>query len=119
MDRLAETWMDKAVAMPLVRFGVPISLMGLLLKGGIHWSMAMNALIAALAIGLWMLGLQRLPREAKQLIAQPCRSVVRWAIPPISASLSPSLCCRVRPCRSASATTSAPPFWPGAWAPSG
>jgi len=51
--------------MPLVRFGVPISLMGLLLKGGIHWSMAMNALIAALAIGLWMLGLQRLPREAK------------------------------------------------------
>ena len=55
----------RPVAMPLVRFGVPISLMGLLLKGGIHWSMAMNALIAALAIGLWMLGLQRLPREAK------------------------------------------------------
>ena len=55
----------KPVAIPLVRFGVPISLMGLLLKGGIHWSMAMNALIAALAIGLWMLGLQRLPREAK------------------------------------------------------
>ena len=55
----------RPVAMPLVRFGVPISLMGLLLKGGIHWSMAMNALIAALAIGLWMLGLQRLPLEAK------------------------------------------------------
>ena len=55
----------RPVAMPLVRFGEPISLMGLLLKGGIHWSMAMNALIAALAIGLWMLGLQRLPREAK------------------------------------------------------
>lgn len=55
----------RPVAMPLVRFGVPISLMGLLLKGGIHWSIAMNALIAALAIGLWMLGLQRLPREAK------------------------------------------------------
>jgi len=55
----------RPVAMPLVRFGVPISLMGLLLKGGIHWSMAMNALIAALAIGLWMLGLQRLPHEAK------------------------------------------------------
>ncbi|EAU74006.1 AEC family transporter [Synechococcus sp. RS9916] len=55
----------RPVAMPLVRFGVPISLMGLLLKGGIHWSMAMNALIAALAIGLWMLGLQGLPSEAK------------------------------------------------------
>ena len=55
----------RPVAMPLVRFGVPISLMGLLLKGGIHWSMAMNALIAALAIGLWMLGVQRLPREAR------------------------------------------------------
>ena len=55
----------RPVAMPLVRFGVPISLMGLLLKGGIHWSMAMNALIAALAIGLWMLGLQGLPSETK------------------------------------------------------
>ena len=55
----------RPVAMPLVRFGVPISLMGLLLKGGIHWSMATNALIAALAIGLWMLGLQGLPSEAK------------------------------------------------------
>lgn len=57
----------RPVAMPLVRFGVPISLMGLLLKGGIHWSMAMNALIAAMAIGLWMLGLQLLPSQAKQV----------------------------------------------------
>lgn len=55
----------RPLAMPLVRFGVPISLMGLLLKGGIHWSMAMNALIAAVAIGLWMLGLQLLPSQAK------------------------------------------------------
>lgn len=55
----------RPLAMPLVRFGVPISLMGLLLKGGIHWSMAMNALIAAVAIGLWMLGLQLLPGQAK------------------------------------------------------
>ena len=55
----------RPVAMPVVHFGVPISLMGLLLKGGIHWSMATNVLIAALAIGLWMLGLQRLPSDAK------------------------------------------------------
>lgn len=61
---LKPAW-TRPLAMPLVRFGVPISLMGLLLKGGIHWTMATHALIAAMAIALWMLGLQLLPNQAK------------------------------------------------------
>ena len=35
--------------------------MGLLLKGGIHWDLAITAVIAATAIALWMLIMQALP----------------------------------------------------------
>ena len=44
-----------------MRFGVPLSVMGLLLKGGLNWSLATIALTAALAISTWMLVLQGLP----------------------------------------------------------
>ena len=109
----------RPVAMPLVRFGVPISLMGLLLKGGIHWSMAMNALIAALAIGLWMLGLQRLPREAKPVdspalqIGCAVGNTAYFGIP-VALALLPSQALPISIGYDLGAT-----FWPGAWAPSG
>ena len=43
------------VAQPLVRFGVPISVMGLLLRGGITSDMVVAAVIAAVAISLTLL----------------------------------------------------------------
>ena len=39
------------LAVPLVRFGVPISVMGLLLKGGLSSEMLEAAALAVLAIG--------------------------------------------------------------------
>ena len=46
-----------------MRFGVPLSVTGLLLKGGIHWDLAITALIAATAIAIWMLVIQCLPNR--------------------------------------------------------
>ena len=42
----------RPLATPLVRYGVPVSVMGLLLKGGLSWNLAGMALTAALAIAL-------------------------------------------------------------------
>ena len=60
IGRLRPGW-TQPLAIPLVRFGVPVSVMGLLLKGGLNWSLAAIALTAALAISTWMLVLQGLP----------------------------------------------------------
>jgi len=49
------------LASPLVRFGVPISVMGLLLKGGLSGDMLRAAGLAWLAMGLVLLGASRLP----------------------------------------------------------
>ena len=48
-------------AAPLVRFGVPISVMGLLLKGGLSGDMLQAAGLAVLAMGLVLLGAARVP----------------------------------------------------------
>ena len=49
------------LASPLVRFGVPISVMGLLLKGGLSGDMLQAAGLAVLAMGLVLLGAARVP----------------------------------------------------------
>ena len=49
------------LAMPLVRFGVPISVMGLLLRGGLGGEMVVAAALAVLAIAVVLLLAQRLP----------------------------------------------------------
>ena len=61
IGRIKPHW-TRPLATPLVRFGVPMSVMGLLLKGGLSWNLAGIALTAALAIGLWMLVMQLLPK---------------------------------------------------------
>ena len=69
LGRIKPHW-TRPLASPLVRFGVPMSVMGFLLKGGVTWNLAGIALTAALAIGLWMLGMQLLPK----LYLDPCSS---------------------------------------------
>ena len=49
------------LASPLVRFGVPISVMGLLLKGGLSSDMLQAAGLAVLAMGLVLVGASRVP----------------------------------------------------------
>ena len=53
------------LASPLVRFGVPISVMGLLLKGGLSGAMLQAAGLAVLAMGLVLVGAARLPGLAQ------------------------------------------------------
>ena len=53
------------LAAPLVRFGVPISVMGLLLKGGLSGDMLQAAGLAVFAMGLVLLGAARLPGLAE------------------------------------------------------
>ncbi len=54
LGRFKPGWI-KPLATPLVRYGVPISLMGLLLKGGLHSSLVSTAAIAAAAIMVMLL----------------------------------------------------------------
>ena len=53
------------LAAPLVRFGVPVSVMGLLLKGGLSSDMLQAAGLAVLAMGLVLVGGSRLPGLAE------------------------------------------------------
>ena len=53
--------LSSCLASPLVRFGVPISVMGLLLKGGLSGEMLQAAGFAVLAMGLVLVGASRLP----------------------------------------------------------
>jgi predicted permease len=46
-----------------------MSVMGLLLKGGLSWDLAGIALTAALAIGLWMLLMQMTPRPWQRVVS--------------------------------------------------
>ena len=54
LGRFKPGWI-KPLATPLVRYGVPISLMGLLLKGGLNSSLVSTAAIAAAAIMVMLL----------------------------------------------------------------
>ena len=56
--------LSSRLASPLVRFGVPISVMGLLLKGGLSGDMVQAAGVAVLAMGLVLVGGARLPGMA-------------------------------------------------------
>ena len=61
--------LSSRLASPLVRFGVPISVMGLLLKGGLSGEMLQAAGFAVLAMGLVLVGASRLPGLA--VLASP------------------------------------------------
>ena len=61
--------LSSRLASPLVRFGVPISVMGLLLKGGLSSEMLQAAGFAVLAMGLVLVGASRLPGLA--VLASP------------------------------------------------
>ena len=61
--------LSSRLASPLVRFGVPISVMGLLLKGGLSGEMVQAAGFAVLAMGLVLVGASRLPGLA--VLASP------------------------------------------------
>jgi len=54
---LAQRWPDLAgvLAPPLVRWGVPFSLMGLLLRSGLRWRVLEMGLLAVAAVGLGLL----------------------------------------------------------------
>ena len=67
IGRLRPAW-TRPLATPLVRFGVPVSVMGLLLKGGIHSDLAFIALFAASAIAAWMLMIQLVPRQIRLVV---------------------------------------------------
>ena len=59
------TTLSTRLAAPLVRFGVPISVMGLLLKGGLNADMWQASGLAVLAMGLVLVGAARLPGLAE------------------------------------------------------
>ncbi|OUW68969.1 MAG: malate transporter, partial [Synechococcus sp. TMED205] len=59
------------LALPLVRFGVPLSVMGLLLKGGLSGQMLQAALLAAAAIGVMLVVGARVP-PLRRLLPGPC-----------------------------------------------
>ena len=56
--------------MAVINFGVPISVMGLLLQAGLDWSLLEAAFLAVLAIGVMILLLRTIPK-VKQLMSRP------------------------------------------------
>ncbi len=48
--------------MALINFGIPISVMGLLLQAGLDWSLLEAAFLAVLAIGVMILLLRTIPK---------------------------------------------------------
>ena len=103
------------LAVPLVRFGVPISVMGLLLKGGLSGDMLQAAGLAVFAMGLVLLGAARLPGLA-ELASPTLRLGSCTGNTAYFGFLSPWLSFPMRLCPSALATTSGRLCWSGAWA---
>ncbi len=62
------------LALPLVRFGVPLSVMGLLLKGGLSGQVLQAAVLAAAAIALVLVVSTRVP-PVRRLLPGPCSSL--------------------------------------------
>ena len=102
-----------------MRFGVPVSLMGLLLHGGLNSSLLGMALVAVTAIAV-MLTLLRLATPFSAALSHPDLQlgscIGNTAYFGIPAALA---CFRLKPYPSALATTSAPRCWPGDLALSG
>ncbi len=53
MDYLKKI-LSKKISRPLINFGIPVSLMGILLKSGLEWPLIQSAVIALVAISLLM-----------------------------------------------------------------
>ena len=68
LGRFKPGWV-KPLATPLVRYGVPVSLMGLLLKGGLNGSLLGIAAMAAAAIMVMLLALKSWRRGGDQLLS--------------------------------------------------
>ena len=68
IGRIKPHW-TRPLATPLVRYGVPMSVMGFLLKGGLSWNLAGIALTAALAVAAWMLVMQLLPPPLQTVVS--------------------------------------------------
>lgn len=68
LGRFKPEWVGP-LATPLVRFGVPISLMGLLLKGGLNQSLLQMAALAAVAILLMLFALRAWGKRFDQLLS--------------------------------------------------
>ncbi|MDP6834062.1 MAG: permease, partial [Prochlorococcaceae cyanobacterium ETNP1_MAG_9] len=62
--------MSSRIVMAVINFGVPISVMGLLLQAGLDWSLLEAAFLAVLAIGVMILLLRTIPK-VKQLMSRP------------------------------------------------
>jgi hypothetical protein len=62
--------LSSRIVMAVINFGVPISVMGLLLQAGLDWSLLEAAFLAVLAIGVMILLLRTIPK-VKQLMSRP------------------------------------------------
>ena len=59
--------LSEAIAIPLIKYGIPLSVMGLLLKEGIDLALIKTAIIAFLSIGLLMILINFLPIFKRRL----------------------------------------------------
>ena len=62
--------LSSRIVMTLINFGIPISVMGLLLQAGLDWSLLEAAFLAVLAIGVMIFLLRTIPK-VKQLMSRP------------------------------------------------
>ena len=62
--------MSSWIVIPLINFGIPISVTGLLLKAGLDWRLLEAAFLAVFAIGVVIILLRTIPK-LKQLISTP------------------------------------------------
>ncbi len=88
---LARRWPDLAalLAPPLVRWGVPFSLMGLLLRSGLHWRVLEMGLLAVTAVGLGLLVVQRWFSSPAERMGAVVGNTAYFGIPAALALLPP------------------------------
>ena len=59
--------LSSKIAKPLINFGVPISLMGLLLKSGLNWLLFQALVMAILVLGLLIAAIRTFPKIRKHI----------------------------------------------------
>lgn len=88
---LAPRWPDLAgvLAPPLVRWGVPFSLMGLLLRSGLHWDVLEMGVLALAAVGSGLLVVQRWCSSPAERLGAVVGNTAYFGIPAALALLPP------------------------------
>jgi predicted permease len=88
---LARRWPDLAgvLAPPLVRWGVPFSLMGLLLRSGLHWDVLEMGVLAMVAVGSGLLVVQRWCSSPAERLGAVVGNTAYFGIPAALALLPP------------------------------